>query len=175
MKVLLLHDITPDDAYAGALRAAGHDIVRCAPTARAGFPCDADRGKCPLDATVEAAVVVHDRPSTDIAPHEAGAVCALRDGVPIVLAGSGAHHPFGDRVGASAAGVADVAAAVERAATARMAQLGRALGGVAERRGDYLHLTLPAGTTSEAAVLAHQAASQLAPWAHTIDVSVAHA
>lgn len=173
MKALLLHDIGSDDPFAAALRSAGHEVIRCAPPGRPGFPCDGSKGACPLDATVDVAVVVHDRPSTDISPGEAGAVCALRDGVPLVLAGHARQHPFGDRIGAVAASPDDVVSACERAVAGRLAALGRRVGGTVVRDGDAIRVTLPPGASSAQAVLAHQALKAAARAARIVDVEIA--
>jgi len=174
MRTLLMHDLADDTPYANALATAGHQVVRCSPNGRPQFPCAGARGDCPLDATVDVAVVVHDRSTDDIAPGEAGVVCALRDRIPLVVAGANAHSPFGERVDAVAASVDDVPAACERAVAARLARAGRsvtdATGTPASiaRRGDELRVTLPPGTTERQAVLVHQAVRREFPTARSI-------
>ncbi|HET7719874.1 MAG TPA: hypothetical protein VFK43_07910, partial [Acidimicrobiales bacterium] len=123
MRILLLHDDHADERpVARALEDAGHEIRRCAPPGKPAFPCmgatassGAPSHQCPLDGTVDVAVVVHDRPSTTLAAGEAGVVCALRDGLPLVVAGSAAPSPYTARADAIAGGLGDVAAACDRA------------------------------------------------------------
>src|SRR5689334_1884487 len=102
MRALLMHDITPDSTVADALRRGGYDVVRCSEDGATPFPCSGAGGSCPLDGSVDVAVVVHDRPTTDLAVGEVGVVCAFRDGVPVVLAGNHTQSPFDVRCDAVA-------------------------------------------------------------------------
>lgn len=174
MKVLLVHDAHAEAPFADALEAAGHRIVRCTESGRPRFPCDGLDGSCPLDGTVDVAVVVHDRPGTDIHPGEAGVVCALRDGLPLVVAGNGSQHGFGEKVTAVAAGIADVASACDRAVAARDARLARSVGGEVQVRGNRAHATLPAGATQQDITRATQAI-RAATRAAIVDIAVASA
>jgi len=171
VKALLLND-TPgnDTAYATELRHAGYDVVRCSPPGEAHFPCVGIEGDCPLDATVDVAVVIHEKASTGLAAGEAGVVCALRDGVPLVVAGNGAATPFGQSVDAVAAGVQDVVGACERAIGGSLSRTGRQLGGRLERDGDAVHLELDGDATEADAVRAHRALRTAFPAARVIDV-----
>lgn len=173
MKALLLHDLVPDGAAADVLQAAGHDVVRCSPTTGRPFPCVGTSGRCPLDGTVAVAVVVHDRPSTDIDPGEIGAVCALRDDIPIVVAGNGAHSPLREVASAVAASVTDLAAACERAVEAREQRLGRMAGGPVRVRDGKVRATLPPWASSADVVRAHQILTEAVPRAASIDIAVA--
>ena len=170
-----MHDITDDRAVAAALEGAGYDVVRCDDGAST-FPCTGATGSCPLDGSVDVAVVVHDRPSTDLAVGEVGVVCAFRDGVPVVLAGNHAQSPFDGRCDSVAADAADVPAACQRAMLASMARasdfVSQFTGGDADvvRRGHRVQVVLGSDATEHQAVLAHQAAYRLFPSARTIDV-----
>lgn len=77
------------------LERAGHRAVRCQdPGDR--LPCRRLRGRhpCPLDDSVDVALVLRERPHPALRPHEVGAVCALREGIPVVLTGRPILHPF---------------------------------------------------------------------------------
>ena len=78
------------------LRAAGHEVVRCHEPGLPLFPCvGLSDGACPLDGPrVDVAVTVrgHVRPSPALT--EDGAVCALRAGIPLVMAGRTVLNPF---------------------------------------------------------------------------------
>jgi hypothetical protein len=171
-----MHDIIPDTAVAATLAAAGYDVVRCSEDGEPTFPCSGAAGSCPLDGSVDVAVVVHDRPSVDLAVGEVGAVCAFRDGVPVVLAGNHSQSPFGGRADAVAVDTADVPSACRRAVDASMARssdfVSRFAGTDAAvvRRGHSVQITLERPATEAQAVLAHQAANKLFPSARTIDV-----
>jgi hypothetical protein len=172
VKTLLLHDSSSDRPFAAALEAAGHEVVRCTRLGRVAFPCDGLEGNCPLDGTVDLAVVVHDRPTGDISPGEAGVVCALRDGLPLVVAGNGARHPFGDKVAAVAASVEDVTSACQRAVAARNARLARLAGTPVAVEGGRVRATLPAGSSSADVLRAHRRLSEALPRAHAVDVRI---
>jgi hypothetical protein len=177
MRVLLLHDGTPDTGVADALRASGHRLVRCSEPGRPAFPCAGLEGACPLDGTVDVTVVVHDRPTSEIVTSAVGAVCSLRDAVPLVLAGNGYSSPFLCRCDAVAVSVDDVPAACERAVAAAERRASHDVTAAAgrpaavTRRGDAVKVVLAPGATSRHTVLAHQAAARLFPSARTIDVS----
>lgn len=177
MRVLLLHDVTPDAAVADVLVASGHDLVRCSEPGQPGFPCAGLDGACPLDGTVDVTVVVHDRPTTEIGPGEVGVVCSFRDAVPVVLAGNHAHSPFGGQCAAVAESVDDVPAACERAVAAAAARANEYVSAfvgtsaVVSRRGDAVKVLLDPPATGRHTVRAHQAAARLFPSARTIDVS----
>jgi hypothetical protein len=73
------------------------EVLRCVEPGRPAFPCVGLRtGSCPLDAggTVDVAVAVRSRAHPRPRLAELGAVCALRDGIPLVIAGSRALNPF---------------------------------------------------------------------------------
>jgi hypothetical protein len=72
------------------LRAAGRTVHRCSESAEAPFPCNAlipGRG-CPLDRRdVDVVLNIRTRPDAQPTLSEMGAICALRDGIPLVVAG----------------------------------------------------------------------------------------
>jgi hypothetical protein len=78
-----------DDA-ASQLAAAGRSVHRCCDSAEAPFPCNAlmpGRG-CPLDNhDVDVVLLVRSRPTPEPTMAEMGAVCALRDGLPLIVGG----------------------------------------------------------------------------------------
>lgn len=177
MRALLVHDTASGADVAVALDAAGYDVVRCTEPGRPGFPCLALDGECPLDATVDVAVAVHDRPTADLAGGELGVVCALRDGLPLVAMGQHPQLAVGGRADAVATGADDVADACERARRASAARAATLVARIAgtdvtvERRGDVVEVTVVGpGATARHAVRAHQAARALYPTARTITV-----
>ena len=172
MRTLLLHDSAYDGDVAATLEAAGHEVVRCSPSPTHRFPCVGIDGPCPLDGTVDVAVVVHGGPAQAFDPGEAGVVCALRDGVPLVVVGSAARSPFGLLASAVGVGPADVDAACHRAVAARDHRLGRLVGGHVQIEGRCVRATLPVGATPADTVRAHRALGDAVPGAQVIDVTV---
>jgi hypothetical protein len=92
-----------DDA-ASQLQAAGRRVHRCSETSEAPFPCNAlipGRG-CPLDQhQVDVVLSIRSRPEAQPTLAEMGAVCGLRDGIPLVVAGmrgGSGFAPWGKRV-----------------------------------------------------------------------------
>jgi hypothetical protein len=72
------------------LHAAGRTVHRCSESAESPFPCNAlipGRG-CPLDRRqVDVVLNVRTRPESQPTIAEMGAICGLRDGIPLVVAG----------------------------------------------------------------------------------------
>jgi hypothetical protein len=72
------------------LHAAGRTVHRCSESAESPFPCNAlipGRG-CPLDRRqVDVVLNIRTRPEAQPTIAEMGAVCGLRDGIPLVVAG----------------------------------------------------------------------------------------
>jgi hypothetical protein len=72
------------------------EVARCHEPGEPTFPCNLlhpERGGCPLDSVdvvVDVRATAHPAP----APGETGAICALRAGQPLVLAGIAAGNPF---------------------------------------------------------------------------------
>ncbi|MGH9114302.1 MAG: hypothetical protein ACRDWW_00575 [Acidimicrobiales bacterium] len=86
------------------LSAAGRTVHRCSESANVPFPCNAlipGRG-CPLNMHhVDVVVDIRSRPSGEPGLGEMGAVCGLRDGLPLVIAGlseGSGLAPFGQPV-----------------------------------------------------------------------------
>ena len=119
MRVLLMEsDAWAADRAGRRLREAGHQTVRCLDADLDSFPCRALQpgGHCPIDcARVDVALLVRARPWPGFTPRELGAVCALRDGLPLVVLGGESAGPWGPL--ATVIGEeADVVAACESAA-----------------------------------------------------------
>ncbi len=96
MKILILGSRAggPANGAVGEL-AAGHQIVRC-DTPDGRYPCRglAAGGECPLDEHVDVAVLMPEFGTYDV---EHGAICAVRNRVPVVVfdpAGAGAPDPI---------------------------------------------------------------------------------
>ncbi|HET9692564.1 MAG TPA: hypothetical protein VFP61_15555 [Acidimicrobiales bacterium] len=92
------------DSAVNQLVAGGHPVHRCSDSTETPFPCNAlvpGRG-CPLDgAPVRVVLGVRGRPGGGVTAGELGAVCGLRAGLPLVLAGFHAGSPlspYADRV-----------------------------------------------------------------------------
>lgn len=141
-----------DDVRA-QLEDAGHRVVRCHPDgAREAFPCDAVAGRgCPLDgAGVDVALDVRSTAWPEPTAWEAGASCARRVGVPLVVAGDTATQPFGEHAevvldGRYALGAA-VKLAADRARAAREASVEAVCGApvTLTRDGDRVHVVVHA-------------------------------
>ena len=75
---------------AAHLSAAGRKVHRCSESAEAPFPCNAlvpGRG-CPLDRrAIDVVLDVHSSARPGLRLSEMGAVCGLRSGLPLVVAG----------------------------------------------------------------------------------------
>lgn len=102
------------------LAAAGRQAHRCHDPGAAPFPCNAfipGRG-CPLDQGVDVAVTIRARPLPNATGGETGVTCALRMGVPVVVAGMTAGNPFASCASGMVGLDGDVGAAVDGAAEA---------------------------------------------------------
>jgi hypothetical protein len=79
-----IHDATSQ------LRTAGRTVHRCSESTESPFPCNAlipGRG-CPLDRNqVDVVLNIRTRPEAQPTLAEMGAICGLRDGIPLVMAG----------------------------------------------------------------------------------------
>ena len=89
---------------ASQLREAGRTVHRCCDSAEAPFPCNAlipGRG-CPLDLHhVDVVLNIRSRPESQPALGEMGAICGLRDGLPLVVGGlsdMSSFSPWAERV-----------------------------------------------------------------------------
>jgi len=102
------------------LQEAGHDVVRCHGESDPAFPCAglAEARSCPLDGLpVDVAVTVRDRSWAQPSPFEDGAVCALRQHIPLVTVDA-AVNPFAAWTSRTVERGDDVVAACEDAASA---------------------------------------------------------
>lgn len=83
------------DRAVRALQQAGHEVLRCPAADDPGLECGVlDGDACDLDGRLDVVLSVRAHPLARVIRSEYGAVCALRRGVPLVLAGSGASSPF---------------------------------------------------------------------------------
>lgn len=79
------------------LTASGHEVVRCHVPGQPAFPCVGltDVGACPLEhGGVDVALTVRRNARSVPTPHEDGAACAIRNRVPLVVAGETALNPY---------------------------------------------------------------------------------
>lgn len=94
LDVLLLESLPGTaDTAAAALAEAGHRVHRCFEHSGAdpsAFACAAmaDPDGCPLDASVDVALLAREHAGTAPGPRERAVACAVRAGVPIVATGS---------------------------------------------------------------------------------------
>lgn len=120
MRVLVVES----DAWSGesakrALRAAGHETVTCMEPGGPSLPCRALMvgERCPLDEMrVDCVLDVRGRPWPSLMPRERGAICGIRAGVPLVVAGAAQRNPLHQWTEAIAADDVDVVAECEAAA-----------------------------------------------------------
>jgi len=78
------------------LEEAGHRTVRCHDPSGPPFPCNAliEGRRCSLDVGFDVAVTIRTRPGAAPTVSEFGAICALRTGHPLVIAGMSQPNPF---------------------------------------------------------------------------------
>jgi hypothetical protein len=103
------------------LSAAGHTLHFCHEPGHSGFPCNALREgqQCPFDGeAIDVALDVRGRPRSMPTMREDGVVCAIRQHVPLVVAGPAVFNPYADYATETHEGAFDVVAACERAAAA---------------------------------------------------------
>jgi hypothetical protein len=94
--LVLTSDNEPITSIETQLVAAGYDVHRCLSAGARAFPCvGLAHGECPLDehGGVDVAIDIREHEWGMPGPRETGVVCALRDGVPLVVVGH-EHHPF---------------------------------------------------------------------------------
>ena len=194
MKVLVVesHRGAADDV-ANELERGGNEVRRCHEAKMSPFPCNGllEGAGCPLEhGGVDVAVTVRPHVSPRPTPLEDGVTCALRQGVPLVVAGSLALNPFEPW----ATQLVDEEDAVEACEQAAIAGFQRAAATIRDaltplldvdrvevtvtRQGDTLRvrLGLPddlVPLASRAAVRAVAALRGRAPDTRSIDVSVA--
>jgi hypothetical protein len=107
-------------ADAAQLTEAGNQVFRCFPETwgtdrrRHPFVCTGvSEGSCPLEHGVDVALVVRPHPTARPSGLEAGALCALRQGVPLVERGAETFDPYEPWIDGRVNG--DVVRACERA------------------------------------------------------------
>lgn len=108
--------VTPGPVVEAVLDAAGHDIVRCHTADSPAFPCAGlTSDGCPIEAhgPIDVAITVRPEGATAPTADEAGATCAIRAGIPLVVLG-GAEEPYAPWA-ASASSTDDLPDAVDRA------------------------------------------------------------
>jgi hypothetical protein len=129
------------DEAARELERAGHTVARCHERQADVFPCNGlTPAGCPLERQVVDVVLdVRARPGSQPQPGEDGATCAVRQHVPLVVAGPPATGPYDAYAAVRLHRTYDVVAACEEAATAplpRHTEVARAaLAEVLGRRG----------------------------------------
>jgi hypothetical protein len=141
LNVLVLEsEVGAADEARQELEAAGHHVVGCHQRGEDAFPCAAlrDGKQCPLDEVVDVALDVRPRPRSQPAPREDGVACALRQHVPLVIAGPAVLNPYLEYAQSTINRTYDVVEACERAATAPLRDhtvaAARALREVLDRR-----------------------------------------
>jgi hypothetical protein len=102
------------------LAEAGHPVLTCHPLGDPAFPCNAmvDGRTCPLDVGFEAVVSIRARHTDSPSFGEMGAVCGLRAGATLVLAGMTRRSPFGPWASVVVEG-GDLVASVDQALASR--------------------------------------------------------
>ena len=107
---------------AEALRADGTEVLQCHEPGEPAFPCNAllEGRVCPLDVGFDVVLTVRGRPLPRPSEGEMGVVCALRNRVPLVVAGMATHNPYSpwaarvvDRHGDLAVACAEAATTVD--------------------------------------------------------------
>ncbi|MEP7054972.1 MAG: hypothetical protein ABI912_06960 [Actinomycetota bacterium] len=90
MATVLVTDASPAESAVlmTELARVGHEIVRCFPLASVNAPCAyIATGVCPVDdKAIDLAVDVRTMTAGALTPREQGAVCALRAGIPVIIA-----------------------------------------------------------------------------------------
>lgn len=129
---VLLLEASPGDGSADALalEEAGHRVHRCFDAHVAGsvhpsgwVPCRTlTAGECPLDGSIDVALLARRGIAPRPGPREAGVRCAVRAQVPIVEDGGDLLDPFAQWISRRTEG-ADVVAACEAAAAEAMAPI----------------------------------------------------
>jgi hypothetical protein len=124
------------------LEAAGHMVRYCHEPGEAAFPCNAliEGKRCPLEGeAVDVALDIRRHPRAQPTLREDGVTCALREHVPVVVAGAPTLNPYGDFVAETLDRNFDVVETVERVAGAQLdrhsSAAAAALHDVLQRRG----------------------------------------
>lgn len=98
------------------LEAGGCRVLRCHEPGEPAFPCNAlVQGRtCPLDVGFDVVVTVRARPLSEPCQAELGVICALHQGVPLVVAGVASERPFGPWASLAVEQGGDVVTACEK-------------------------------------------------------------
>jgi hypothetical protein len=106
---------------AASLETSGCEVLRCHEPGEPGFPCNALlKGRtCPLDIGFDVVLTMRARAIPSPAEGEMGVVCALHEGVPLVVAGVGTERPFGPWASSTVTPAGDVATACQEVAALR--------------------------------------------------------
>jgi hypothetical protein len=107
------------------LEGAGHTVRMCHEPGCAAFPCNAlrDDRACPLAGEpVDVALDIRRGTRTEPTIREDGVACAVREHVPLVVAGTTTFNPFAEYATETCEDALDVVAACERAAAAPLAR-----------------------------------------------------
>jgi len=110
------------------LEAGGCTVLRCHEPGEPAFPCNAMiQGRtCPLDVGFDVVVTVRARALSEPTLAETGVVCALHQGVPLVVAGVASERPFGPWAALAVEQGGDVVTACEKVmATTPATRVGR--------------------------------------------------
>jgi hypothetical protein len=105
------------EQVATALIRSGHTVLRCHEPGEAAFPCNAliEGRRCPLDEGFDVAITTRARSLPGPTTGEFGVVCALRQGVPLVVAGVPGIAPFQMWTSVAVEPGGDVVSACEKA------------------------------------------------------------
>lgn len=102
------------------LERSGHEVVRCSDVGDSAFPCKGLTAECPLDEfEVHAALAIRTHAWPRPTVFDRGVTCAVREHVPVVLAGTMVLNPYESWAAEVVDRGGDVVEALERAALAR--------------------------------------------------------
>ncbi len=107
-----------DDAIA-SLEDHGHSVHRCHEAGAAAFPCRSlAHDGCPLDSgTIDVALTMRSGDSSKVTGFEDGVSCALQQRIPLVVGGDVREHPYELFASKVVTNPADLANAVQTAAS----------------------------------------------------------
>lgn len=120
MNVLVVEsNVGAGEETARTLEAAGHRAITCFERGMESFPCRAlfAGGACPLDEEpIDVVLLVRAHPWPSPTSRERGVPCALRAGVPLVVAGQVVFDPYERWAAEQVDGTVGVVEACERVA-----------------------------------------------------------
>ncbi len=113
------------DLAAEQLQAEGHTVHRCHDGDGTAFPCIgvAEPDGCPIDQSVDVALLVRRGVGPTPTPLEDGVPCALRAGIPVVEDGTDLLDPYAEFITTRVGTGESIVDACERAVTEAMAPL----------------------------------------------------